>query len=50
MNEERRAALLESAREKSVWIFEDDFNWNSDGITRTDLPLWQRPTLRALST
>ena len=39
MRGDRRLELLNWASTNSNWLFEDDFNWNGDGISRKIAPL-----------
>jgi len=38
MSNARQKALCKWAQGSGAWIFEDDFNWNGDGVTRTAKP------------
>jgi GntR family transcriptional regulator/MocR family aminotransferase len=38
LSAKRRSELLQWTRASSAWVFEDDFNWNGDGITRSVRP------------
>jgi GntR family transcriptional regulator/MocR family aminotransferase len=39
LSDERRNELIRWAEMSSAWIFEDDFNWNGDGIARSQRPV-----------
>jgi GntR family transcriptional regulator / MocR family aminotransferase len=39
LSAERRTELVRWAEASSAWIFEDDFNWDADGISRTLRPI-----------
>lgn len=39
LSNNRRRELLHWASANSNWLFEDDFNWNGDGISRRNPPL-----------
>jgi GntR family transcriptional regulator/MocR family aminotransferase len=48
LSEERRAELVRWAETSSAWIFEDDFNWDGDGISRTLRPIAAVDRIRTL--
>jgi len=48
LRDERRNFLLRWADDNASWIFEDDFNWNGDGIARSIRPLAARDSKHTL--